>query len=65
MLVLCREPEPEAEEDAPSHVPGDGLAAYYAQGGQHTAEPIFDETIGLTVEAMPPGVTLQSLWNVL
>ena len=46
-------------------VPGDGIAAYYAQGGQHVAEPVFEASIGLTVEALPRDVTLQSLWSVL
>jgi Bardet-Biedl syndrome 5 protein len=47
-------------------VPGDGLAAYYAHGGAGGGgEPVFDASIGLTIEAMPPGVTLASLWSVL
>ena len=46
-------------------MPGDSLAAYYVQGGEIAGEPVFDETIGLTVEAMPKGVTLASLWSVL
>jgi len=28
-----------------------------------SAEPVFDETIGLAVEQLPEGVTLQNLWN--
>ena len=28
-----------------------------------SAEPVFDESIGLAVEQLPEGVTLQNLWN--
>ena len=57
---MCRQ---DGQDDAA--VPGDSLAAYYAYGEVHSGEPVFDATIGLTVEAMPPGVTLASLWSVL
>jgi hypothetical protein len=60
MKLVCRENVQDA-----TAIPGDGLAAYYAHGGQHAAEPVFDESIGLTVEAMPSDVTMKSLWSVL
>jgi len=50
------------QEDAPA---GDGLAAYYAADPSGAGEPVFDETIGLTVESMPQDVTLKTLWSVL
>lgn len=50
------------QEDA---LPGDGLAAYYAADPSGAGEPVFDESIGLTVEAMPQDVTLKTLWSVL
>jgi len=47
-------------------VPSDAFAAYYATGSRPSDEPpVFDEYIGLTVEAMPPEVDLQTLWSVL
>jgi hypothetical protein len=57
--------EEKEDEDGGEAMPGDGLAAYYAADPGGSREPIFDESIGLTVEAMPPDVTLKSLWSVL
>jgi hypothetical protein len=57
---VCRENVQDA-----AVIPGDGLAAYYAHGGQHAGEPVFDASIGLTVETMPPDVSMKSLWSVL
>ena len=37
-------------------------ALLYATHGE-SAEPVFDESIGLAIERLPEGVTLQNLWN--
>lgn len=58
-MSLCRAPK----QDDP--LPGDGLAAYYAADPSGAGEPVFDQSIGLTVEAMPQDVTLKTLWSVL
>ena len=29
----------------------------------NASSPVYDESIGLAIEELPPGVTLQSLWN--
>jgi hypothetical protein len=41
------------------------LAAYYAEEPTGAGEIVFDESIGLSVEAMCGDVTLKSLWSVL
>ena len=44
----------------------DAFAAYYADGNKSaTAEPEFNSTLGLAVEKLKDGVTLNQLWNVI
>lgn len=44
----------------------DGLSAYYAtEVTKDVRLPCFNEYIGLSVEALPENVTMQSLWSVL
>ncbi|GET86804.1 hypothetical protein, conserved [Leishmania tarentolae] len=45
--------------------PADGLAAYYAGGGRKGEDrrPVYDPSIGLAVEKLRAGVTMQSLWD--
>lgn len=59
-LYVCRE---NIASDVAT--PSDGIAAYFVHGGHKPGEPVFDETLGLTVEAMPADVTIKSLWSVL
>lgn len=61
---------PVDSDDAPSVVqeaPADGLAAYYADEGQKATDrvPVYEPTIGLAVEKLRKGVTMQSLWEVV
>lgn len=60
---VCSKKDDEDEDD--NALPGDALAAYYAEEPTGTGEIVFDESIGLSVEAMREEVTLNSLWNVL
>lgn len=53
------------EDEDTGALPGDGLAAYYAEEPTVAGEIVFDDSIGLSVEAMRDGVTLKSLWSVL
>jgi hypothetical protein len=51
------------------HFPQDGsdaLAAYYAEGGSKGVdrEPVFSAELGLAVEKLRDGTTLEDLWNV-
>lgn len=43
----------------------DAMSLYYADVNKdHDREPVFSAEIGLAVEAMPTGVTMQGLWQV-
>jgi Bardet-Biedl syndrome 5 protein len=49
----------------------DLVARYYADGAsgndgtdRASLEPVFDETLGLAIEPLPPGATAATLWNV-
>eukprot|EP01052_Picozoa_sp_SAG31_P071120 SAG31_NODE_30025_length_386_cov_1.059233_1_plen_62_part_00 len=46
---------------------GDVFAAYYADGGKQNIDrqPVFCEELGLAVEQLRPGFTIDNLWNVL
>ena len=62
-MHVCRK---QAEEDEEAGaLPGDGLAAYYAEEPTAAGEIVFDDGIGLSVEAMRGDITLKSLWSVL
>lgn len=45
--------------------PSDAFAAYYADEGQKGADrrPVYEPSIGLAVEKLRKGTTIQSLWN--
>jgi Bardet-Biedl syndrome 5 protein len=47
--------------------PTDAFAAYYADEGQKNCDrmPVYDKTIGLAVEKLRDGTTLESLWKVV
>jgi Bardet-Biedl syndrome 5 protein len=60
---LCRSESEQDEKPRPAHQ--DGLTAYYASNTDTDGEPVFDEYLGLTVESMPPEVTIQTLWAVI
>ncbi|KAH8073956.1 hypothetical protein JL721_2510 [Aureococcus anophagefferens] len=68
--VLQRHIEDDVEivegEDGGGGATHDGVvAAYYAEPGKKAdREVVFDEHLGLAVEAMPPGVTTKSLWEI-
>lgn len=42
------------------------FAAYYAEGStQADREVVFSATLGLAMEALPPGMTVEQLWDVV
>ncbi len=45
----------------------DAFAAYYAEGASNTEdrEPVFSPELGLAIEGLHEGMTVQQLWNVL
>eukprot|EP01059_Diplonema_ambulator_P004064 TRINITY_DN13750_c0_g1_i2.p1 TRINITY_DN13750_c0_g1~~TRINITY_DN13750_c0_g1_i2.p1 ORF type:complete len:345 (+),score=67.84 TRINITY_DN13750_c0_g1_i2:50-1084(+) len=45
----------------------DAFAAYYADGGMKNADrrPVFEPSIGLAVEKLRDGVSMESLWNCI
>ena len=49
----------------------DLVAKYYADvdgndgADRASLEPVFDETLGLAIEPLPPGATAATLWNVV
>ncbi|CAE1323438.1 BBS5 [Acanthosepion pharaonis] len=44
----------------------DAFAAYFADGNkERDREPVFSDHLGLAIEKLPEGVTVQSLWSVL
>ncbi|CAM9645713.1 BBSome complex member BBS5 [Petromyzon marinus] len=52
----------EIQQDEPS----DAFVAYFADGNkQQDRDPIFNEDLGLAVEKLRDGFTLQSLWDVV
>lgn len=58
---------PQREDDVQiedSEVGNDVLAAYYAEAAKEKdREPVFDDTLGLAVERLPPGYTVDKLWR--
>lgn len=63
-VVLCRE-EDVAVIDAEDK--GDLVAAYYADASQGVADrpPVFCEELGLAIESLKEGTTIEQLWSVL
>jgi Bardet-Biedl syndrome 5 protein len=59
----CRQDGEEEEKVPPTHQ--DALTAYYAANVDTEGEPVFNKYLGLTVESMPPDVTIQTLWAVI
>eukprot|EP00959_Pyramimonas_sp_CCMP1952_P049607 1036509-Pyramimonas_sp.AAC.1 len=44
----------------------DVFAAYYAEGAKNTdREPVFSPELGLAIEGLRDGITLENLWSVL
>ncbi len=44
----------------------DTWAACYATGGSSTGrEPVFCPELGLAMEALPEGTTVEALWNIV
>lgn len=59
-------PEMDEEEiDESVSDAGDVLAAYLADGHHHDLEPVFSPELGLAVEKLKDGYTLQTLWEVI
>jgi Bardet-Biedl syndrome 5 protein len=43
----------------------DVFAAYYAEGAKNTdRDPVYSERLGLAIETLRDGVTLENLWSV-
>lgn len=55
----------EAEIDESVNDTADVLAAYLADGLHHDREPIFSNELGLAIEKLKEGYTLQTLWEVI
>jgi Bardet-Biedl syndrome 5 protein len=53
-------------QDVVQTVAQDAFAAYYADEGQKNADrkPVFEPSIGLAVEKLRDGVSLESLWSI-
>jgi hypothetical protein len=53
------------DEDEDTHA----VAAYYAEGGEETEgeehDVQFDERLGLAIEGLQEGITLDQLWRVI
>ncbi|XP_063848231.1 Bardet-Biedl syndrome 5 protein homolog isoform X3 [Scylla paramamosain] len=59
-------PEMDEEEiDESVSDAGDVLAAYLADGHHNDLEPVFSAELGLAVEKLKDGYTLQTLWEVI
>ena len=64
-------PQPRVEEDAEiveDQEDSHAVAAYYVEGADeddHQHEIHFDSRLGLAVEAMQDGITLDLLWRVV
>ncbi|KAH9598426.1 Bardet-Biedl syndrome 5 protein [Trypanosoma melophagium] len=65
--VMAPQPRVQDGENVVKEVPTDAFAAYYADIGQKGVDrrPEYDVSIGLAVEKLRNGVTLQDLWTVL
>ena len=60
--MYCRQDDVEIVDGATS----DAFAAYYAEDGrQADREGVYNGELGLAMEALPAGLTLQDLWNVV
>ncbi|KAK7063197.1 Bardet-Biedl syndrome 5 protein [Halocaridina rubra] len=55
--------EPEIDETVNDGA--DVLAAYLADGHHHDREPVFSKELGLAIEKLKEGYTLQTLWEVI
>eukprot|EP00758_Cryptobia_borreli_P000830 Tbor_TRINITY_DN1672_c0_g1::TRINITY_DN1672_c0_g1_i1::g.7618::m.7618/K16748/BBS5; Bardet-Biedl syndrome 5 protein len=53
-------------QDMIENVPTDAFAAYYADEGQKNRDrkPVYDTSIGLAVEKLREGTTMESLWKL-
>lgn len=61
LRVPQREDDVQIEE---SEAGNDVLAAYYAEAAKvKDREPVFEDTLGLAVERLPPGYTVDKLWR--
>ncbi|XP_045111701.1 Bardet-Biedl syndrome 5 protein homolog [Portunus trituberculatus] len=59
-------PEMDEEEiDESVSDAGDVLATYLADGHHHDLEPVYSAELGLAVEKLKDGYTLQTLWEVI
>lgn len=60
------EDETQNELNGSMAVAGDVFAAYYADGGaSEDRPPVYSTEIGLAVETLKPGFTLENMWNAL
>ncbi|XP_069948576.1 BBSome complex member BBS5 isoform X1 [Cherax quadricarinatus] len=76
LLVSAGQPPPENEQldlpdkdeteiDESVSETADVLAAYLADGNHHDREPVFSSELGLAIEKLKEGYTLQTLWEVI
>lgn len=66
---VVKKPMPRTEEDCEIIDSGeatDTFAAYFADSSKETDRPpVYDESLGLAVESLPDGLTVEKLWSVL
>jgi len=66
-LPEITEPRPQDDIEIAEDEVSDAFAAYYADAGQKGADrkPVYDPTLGLAVEKLRDGVTIDSLWSCI
>ncbi|KAF4108743.1 Bardet-Biedl syndrome 5 protein homolog isoform X1 [Onychostoma macrolepis] len=62
--LTVEQPPDDVEIEPDEHT--DAFTAYFADGNkQHDREPVFSEELGLAIEKLKDGFTLQGLWEVM
>ncbi|XP_016104635.1 Bardet-Biedl syndrome 5 protein homolog [Sinocyclocheilus grahami] len=62
--LTVEQPPDDVEIEPDEHT--DAFTAYFADGNkQHDREPVFSEELGLAMEKLKDGFTLQGLWEVM
>eukprot|EP01064_Diplonema_japonicum_P028102 TRINITY_DN4246_c2_g1_i3.p1 TRINITY_DN4246_c2_g1~~TRINITY_DN4246_c2_g1_i3.p1 ORF type:complete len:345 (+),score=47.16 TRINITY_DN4246_c2_g1_i3:81-1115(+) len=66
-LSEITEPQHQDDVEIVDEEATDAFAAYYADGGMKNADrrPVFEPSLGLSVEKLRDGVTMESLWNCI
>ena len=68
-IIISRNCVPAPEDEGRTEAAGDAFAAYIADGGGgaegNDRPPVFSKELGLCIETLKPGYTIENLWNAV